>query len=175
MNVCHLSWRVKTEFPSMNRCWIVKNRPKRMATCDKMRIFYSNIKGKRPWSKSSSSAKTFSKLGLTDRRLCPMFGGIGRESFTISCFRTTKLFIRPSERRVQLWPSGYFGWSKLASIEACGNSLSQIFSNERGLTILISKWRKNYREKRCIFVLNKSDNYFLSDYFLLDSVNIYLC
>lgn len=67
---------------------------KRMVTGDEKWITYDNVKRKRSWSNRGEPAQTVAKPGLTARKFCCVFGGIGRESSTMSCSPTAKLLSR---------------------------------------------------------------------------------
>ncbi|GFV97470.1 histone-lysine N-methyltransferase SETMAR [Trichonephila clavipes] len=63
---------------------------KRMVTRDEKGVTYDNIVRKRSWSKRGEAVQTMAKPGLTAGRFYCVFGGIGDESFIMSCFRRAK-------------------------------------------------------------------------------------
>ena len=65
---------------------------KRVVTADEKWVTYDNVRRKRPWSKSGEVAQTVAKSGLTARKFFCVFGGIGKESSTMSC----SLMAKPS-------------------------------------------------------------------------------
>ena len=65
-----------------------------MVTGDEKWVTYDNVRRKRSWSKSGEAAQTVAKSGLMARKFFCVFGGIGRESSTMSCSLMAKRSIR---------------------------------------------------------------------------------
>ncbi|XP_051859544.1 uncharacterized protein LOC127565408 [Drosophila albomicans] len=90
----------KNIFDRMDACESLLNRNKidpilkRMVTGDEKWITYDNVKRKQLWSKSGEAAQTVAKPGLTARKVICVFGGISRESSTMSCSPMAKRSIR---------------------------------------------------------------------------------
>jgi len=68
---------------------------KRMITGDKKWITYDNPTRKKSWIKKEEKAQAIAKSGLTRKKVM-LCGGIGRESFTMSCYRLIKQLISNS-------------------------------------------------------------------------------
>ena len=69
---------------------------KRMITGDKKWITYDNQIRKRLWIKEREKAQAIAKPGLMMKKM--MCGRIGRESFTMSCYRPIKQLIPNCEQ-----------------------------------------------------------------------------
>ena len=65
-----------------------------MVTGDEKSVTYDNVKRKRSWSKNGEAAQTVAKPGLRPGRFFCVFGGIVRESSTMSCSPIGKRAIR---------------------------------------------------------------------------------
>ena len=65
-----------------------------MVTDDEKWVTYDNVRRKWSWSKSGEAAQTVTKSELTARKFFCVFGGIGRESATMSCSPAVKRSIR---------------------------------------------------------------------------------
>ncbi|XP_032685598.1 histone-lysine N-methyltransferase SETMAR-like [Odontomachus brunneus] len=90
---------VKTMIDRINICDTLLKRNeiepflKKMITGDEKWVTYDNRTRKRSWTEKEEKAQAIVKPGLTTKKVMCVCGGIGRESLTMSCYRSVKQLI----------------------------------------------------------------------------------